>query len=213
MTAVEVHVHRDPPAVAGRRDQMGVLLLILADIAFVLSLMFSYLYLRFLNVNGRWLPEEITPVAPGTTWVVNVLLIVGAVILALGFRSLRPGRAGGFVASAGLALVIALAALVLQWWQLATFGFPSAENGYFSSAYSSVMVTLAGANIFHILLAVIVTLGLFARGLRGMYRDGEPWQPRLGVYWWTWVAISAVLVGLMTTFLVASPSPPSLPIG
>ena len=213
MSETAVHVHHDPPAVVARRDRMGVLLLILADIAFVLCLMFSYMYLRFLNVNGLWLPEEITPADPGITWVINVVLLVGALIFWGALRSLKAGKKGGFVAASGLALLVAIAALVMQWWQLANFGFPSAENGYFASAYSSAMVVLAGANIFHIFLAVIITLGLFNRGIQGKYSADSAWQPQLGMLWWTWVVISAVLVGLMTTFLVQTPYPPSMPIG
>ncbi len=207
----EVHVHHDPPVVVARRDRMGVLLLIVADIAFVLCLIFTYLYLRFLNVNGMWLPEEVTPAESGMTWVINGVLIIGAVMSWAGLRGLRQGRAPVLVTTSALALIIAITALVLQWWHLANYGFPSAENGYFASAYSSTMVALAGANIFHILLTVIIALGLLSRSLMGKYSAENPWQPQLGAYWWTWVAVSSILVGLVTTFLVASPYPPSMP--
>lgn len=211
MTAyADVHVHRDPPDVVGRRDRMGVLLLIVADIAFVLCLMFSYLYLRFLNVNGLWLPEEVSPAASGMTWIVNAVLIVGAVVFLLGVRSMRAGRQGAFVGAAAVAFILAVVALVLQWTQVANFGFPAAENGYFASAYSSSMVILAGANVFHILLTVVISLGMLTRGSMGKFAAPAAWQPRLGMYWWIWVAVSSVLVGLMTTLYVQTPYPPSM---
>ncbi len=207
----EVHVHRDPPAVVARRDRMGVLLLIVADIAFVLSLMFTYLYLRFLNVNGLWLPEGVAPIDWGFTWLVNAVLIAGAIVLGLGYRGLRSGRVGAFTLAATGSLILALAALVLQWMQVANFGFPAAENGYFASAYSSTIVALATANLLHIVLTIVITLGLVTRGRMGKFSASDPWQPQLGLFWWTWVAISAVIVGVMTTLYVQTPFPPSMP--
>lgn len=206
----DVHVHRDPPDVVGRRDRMGVLLLIVADIAFVLCLMFSYLYLRFLNVNGLWLPEEVSPAPDGMTWIINAILIVGALVFVFGVRAMRAGRTGAFVGAAAVALILAIVALVMQYVQLSNFGFPAAENGYFASAYSSSIVILSGANLFHIFLTVVISLGMVTRGRMGKFAAPAAWQPRLGMYWWIWVAVSAVLVGLMTTFYVHTPFPPSM---
>lgn len=212
MTAhAEVHVHHDPPAVVARRDRMGVVLLIVADIAFVLCLMFTYLYLRFLNVNGLWLPEEVTPAQAGMTWIVIAALFVGAVVFSIGLRALRSGNRSAYVSAAAVAFVIAVVAAVLQWMQLANFGFPAAENGYFASAYSSTMVTLAAANLFHLILTVFISLGLFTRGVMGKVTSDAPWQAQLGRLWWIWVTVSAFLVGLMTTFYVYTPYPPSIP--
>lgn len=209
-THAEAHVHRDPPAVVARRDRMGVLLLIVADIAFVLSLIFSYLYLRFLNVNGLWLPEEVQPAEVSLTWIINLVLLVGVISAVLASRGARAGRQGSLVSASLVALLVAVVAFVLQWHQLATFGFPAAENGYFASAYSSAIVILAGANAFHLLLTVFISLGIAIRAKRGLFTDPGAWQPRLAMYWWTWVLLSSVIVALMTTFFVQTPYPPSM---
>jgi heme/copper-type cytochrome/quinol oxidase subunit 3 len=206
----EVHVHHDDPETVGRRERFGVVLLIVADIAFVGCLMFSYMYLRFLNVNGAWLPEEITPALTSPTWLVAGALVVGAAVFTWGTRSLRAGNQRAFLVAGVIALLVAVAALVLQIMQLRDFNFPAGEKGYFASGYSSSMVTLAGANAFHILLTIFITLGIVNRTRLGLYRSTSAWQPRFAMYWWVWIAISAVLVGLMTTFLVATPSPPSM---
>jgi heme/copper-type cytochrome/quinol oxidase subunit 3 len=209
-TDVHVHVHRDPPAVAGSRDRMGVVLLIVADIAFVLCLMFTYLYLRFLNVKGLWLPDEITPAPSGPTWVVVVVLFIGAVAFAWGARSLRAARPGPFAVGSWVAVAASIVALVVQIQQLFGFNFALQENGRYLSAYSSSMVALAGANAFHIMLTAFIAIGIANRTRLGRYEDPESWQPRIATYWWTWVVVSAALVGLMTTFLVTTPFPPSM---
>lgn len=210
MTSTDVHVHRDSPAVSGSRDRMGVVLLIVADIAFVLCLMFTYIYLRFLNANGLWLPDEITPAPSGPTWVVVAVLFVGAVVFAWGSRSLRSSRPGLFGVASWVAVVAAIVALVLQIQQLSGFNFALQDNGRFLSAYSSSMVALAGANAFHIILTVFISIGIANRARLGRYEDPTSWQPRIATYWWAWVVVSAVLVGLMTTFLVSTPFPPSM---
>jgi hypothetical protein len=59
-------------------------------------------------------------------------------------------------------------------------------------------------------VTAFVTAGIANRARIGRYAEPPAWQPVFVSYWWIWVAISAVLVGLMTTFLVGSPSPPSM---
>ena len=57
-TSTEHVMHHDAPEVVGRRERLGVRLIILADGAFVFSMIFSYFYLRNLNVNNGWLPAD-----------------------------------------------------------------------------------------------------------------------------------------------------------
>ena len=209
-TDMHVHVHRDPPAVSGSRDRMGVVLLIVADIAFVLCLMFTYMYLRFLNVNGLWLPAEITPAPSGPTWLIVAALFIGAVVYAWGARSLRGSRPAPFRIASWVAVVAAVVALAVQVQQLYGFNFALQDDGRYFSAYSSSMVALAGANAFHIIMTTFIAIGIANRARAGRYEDPESWQPRIAAYWWSWVVVSAVLVGLMTTFLVATPFPPSM---
>ena len=206
----EVHVHRDPPNVQGSRDRLGVVLLIVADIAFVACLIFTYLYLRFLDIGGMWLPPELDPASPGPTWLIIAVLAVGAGVFAWGVRGLRLGRQGNFASAAVVSLVLVLVALALQVWQLQTFNFAVQENGRYLSAYSSCMVALAGANFFHLILTAFISVGMVVRARKGLYRDPAAWQPRIARLWWAWVLVSALVVGLMTTYLVGTPGPTTL---
>jgi heme/copper-type cytochrome/quinol oxidase subunit 3 len=51
-TDTEFHIHHDAPEVVGRRERLGVRLLIVADGSFVFAMIFSYFYLRNLNANN-----------------------------------------------------------------------------------------------------------------------------------------------------------------
>ena len=52
------HVHHDAPEVVGRRERLGVRLLIVADGAFLFGMLFTFFYLKNLNNSGAWLPPD-----------------------------------------------------------------------------------------------------------------------------------------------------------
>ena len=54
--STETHTHHEHPDVVGSRNRLGVILILVADIAFALSILFVYFYLRGQNVNDMWLP-------------------------------------------------------------------------------------------------------------------------------------------------------------
>jgi len=211
-STIEVHVHHDPPAAVASREKMGVLLLILADVAFVASLVFTYLYLRFLNTEGQWLPDGVVAAVPTLTWVINAILVIGLVAFLVGVSRLKSGDARAFPVMSGVALVAVIAAAVMQWIQIQSFAFPQTEAGTFQGTYASSMLILAGANLFHLLLTVFITLGMTIRSVVGRFAAGALSQPKLGKYWWIWVVASSIIVGLMTTFLTQTPYPPSIPM-
>ena len=205
-----VHLHHDSPDAVGRRDRLGVILLIVADIAFVGSLMFSYMYLRFLNTEGAWMPEGMIEAPPLIAWIVITIMVIGLVAFYLGVRGMKAGKPSSLALGAGVALIAALSSLVFEIVKMSQFNFPLSDKGYFAGGYSSTMVTLAGANAFHLVLTIVITLGILNRARLGKYKDPASWQPRIATYWWLWVVVSALLVGLMTTFYVSSPYLPSM---
>lgn len=93
---------------------------------FFLAFLFGYFYLRSLDVNGRW---KIGPVNPsiGLGVVIVVALVLSAVLMRMAAK--RPERA---VALGSLALLLALAAVVLQVIEWTTLGFGPASGGYAS---------------------------------------------------------------------------------
>ena len=85
--SLDTHAHSNPhhehPDVVGSRNRLGVILLIVADVAFALSMVFTYFYLKAQNVNDMWLPaatEEnpaITAVSSAGAWKITAVAAVG----------------------------------------------------------------------------------------------------------------------------------------
>lgn len=201
MTSVTIgdpDLHVEDPDLIGRRWRTGVLLFIVADAAFVAALIFSYLYLRGLNTSKAWLAPKQDTAAIWLSWVIALILVVSAVVFRWSDLGIRSGNVGRLVTGSVFALVLVVADAVVQFVQLASFPFGMAD-----SAYSSSMYTLAGANLFHLLLTAFLGLAMWNRSRRHMYSDTNNWQVELVGLWWNWVALAAVAVSLATSFITS----------
>jgi heme/copper-type cytochrome/quinol oxidase subunit 3 len=184
----------------GRRWRSGVILLIVADVAFVGSLVFSYFYLRGLNTEGNWLAPK-TSIAPiWVGWVIAAILVVSALAYRWGQLGIHAGNSGRLVTGTAVAVVLLVGDVVVQIIQLATLPF-----GVNASSYSSSVYVLGGANVFHLLLTLFIGVGLFNRARMGKYASDNDWQVRLVGIWWNWIAGAAIITAIATSF-VASPN-------
>jgi heme/copper-type cytochrome/quinol oxidase subunit 3 len=203
MTAVTVGspvLHHEDRDTIGRRWRTGVMLLIVADAAFVASIVFSYFYLRGLNTDGHWFPKN-SPIAPiWVAWVIAAGAVLSALIFRWGQQGFKPGSESRLLLGTGVAVVLILADSVGQVIQISTLPF-----GVSHSAYSSSIYVFAGANLFHLLLTLFVGVGLWNRVRVGQHSPVNDWQARLVGIWWTWISIAAV-VSAFTTSFVASPN-------
>ena len=194
----EFHIHHDAPAVVGRRERLGVRLLIVADGAFVVGMIFSYFYLRGLNANNSWVPKGGHTLAASTGWVIAAPLIAAAIVHKIGVKS-RSAVASGFV------LLAMLVGGYLQWKQLAHMPFVAVDDGgrhFFEGAYASNWVVLAGANMFHYIIGAFIALGLFIRGFRAKVDPTlEYWRQLTASSWFTWIAIAGVLCAITTSIV------------
>lgn len=183
-------VHDSPEAV-GRTQRLGVLLLIGGDVAFVLSLVFTYLYLRGLNTEGGWIPEHGHVVGSALGWVIAAVMVVSWVAYRWAETGVvRPGRLRlGLLLAVGLVVVD----LVLQAYQLATAGIVVADG-----AYASAWMALSGYHALHLVLTLFIGIGVWNRCRLGRFA-ADHWHVRLVGYWWAWVAISAVLTAATTS--------------
>ena len=195
----EFHVHHDSPEAIGRRERLGVRLLIVADGSFLFAMIFSWFYLRNLNVNGGWLPKGVHTFSTSSGWIAAAGLIVAAVAHRLGERN-RSSRS--------LTSLIVLVALLIggyfQWHQLAHMPFITKDDAgrpFYNGAYASNWVLVAGANMFHYVISAFIALGLVLRGRRvKLDATLEEWRQRTAGSWFTWIAIAAVLSALVTSF-------------
>jgi heme/copper-type cytochrome/quinol oxidase subunit 3 len=184
-----------------RRQRLAVLLLIGADAVFALMLVFTYFYLRGLNVSDEWLPAGVQTVSSATTWAITIIVILSAASYAWGVAS---RSASGLRAGTAIGLLLLLVDLVIQVMQLAFVPFHST-----SGAYASSFLVLAGYHVAHLLLALFLGVGVLVRASRGMSGPRFRSQLRLVEYAWIWVAGAAVLFAV--TLMFTAPLHASVP--
>ncbi len=186
----QFHVHHDAPEVVGRRERLGVRLLIVADGAFVFGMLFTFFYLKNLNMSDQWLPakkDHVFSVASG--WMATLPLIVAFISHKLGQRNLK--QIGTYSIVTFFALVFGL---VYQINQIAHMPFIIEDLHVFDGAYASSWVLMAGANTFHYILGSFIALGLVIRARRASVDPTlDKWRIRTAASWFTWIAVSGVI--------------------
>ena len=191
----QFHIHHDAPEVVGRRERLGVRLLIVADGAFVAGMIFSYFYLRGLNANEAWVPKGGHTLSASIGWMAALPFVIAAIVHKIGTRN-RSNT------TAGIVLLAMLVGAYIQWHQLATMPFITKDDGgrhFFEGAYASNWVVLGGANLFHYFVGTFIALGLFIRGFRANVDPTlEHWRQLTASSWFTWIAISGVLCAITT---------------
>jgi len=190
----------DSPDVVGNRERTGLLLLIVADAAFVFSLAFSYLYLRGLNTNKAWITEETTRASQSSIWIITALIALAAISYNWGLSGVRNGNDSRLLLGSVAASVLSLIGLI---WQLVQFN----SAPYFvptTSAYTSMLIALAVGNVIHLVLITFVSFGIWNRARQGLYSRNHFWQVRIVGVWFAWVAFSTV-IGSLLTMVVNAP--------
>lgn len=191
-THEHVAVHDHDPA---RGQKMAVLLLIIADASFVLSMVFTYFYLRGLNTDGNWIAQGSSAVTPVYGWIIAAITIVSAAAYRWGELGFRAGRKGTLLSGAAVAIVLVLADLAVQIWRMVVM--PGSVG---TDSYNSVVMLMGGAQVFHLLITLMLGIAIFNRTRHGLASKSSKWHARMVGYWWLWVAASAIIVAFCTTF-------------
>ncbi len=198
-TDTEFHIHHDSAEKVGRRERLGVRLLIVADGSFVFGMIFSWFYLRNLNENNAWLPKGVHTFTTASGYTAAIGLIIAALAHRAGEMNHGLRRVSSIVVFLAL-----LVGAVYQWHQMAHMPFIAHDdNGrpFYNGAYASNWVLVAGANMFHYLLGAFVALGLVIRGYRTKLDPVlEEWRQRTAGSWFTWIAISGILCAIAASF-------------
>jgi heme/copper-type cytochrome/quinol oxidase subunit 3 len=112
---------------------------------------FAYFYLRALNSHGLWHPAGFTGPQPWAGAVIMALIVASAAVQTLVLQRIKNGHKGTWQAGAGVALVLGLAAIGLQVWQLLNLPFFPGSAGFasvFVGATPVFIVFVFGAMIW-----------------------------------------------------------------
>lgn len=192
--------HHEHPDVVGSRNRLGVILILVADIAFFLSMLFVYFYLKQQNVNGMWLPkatEESPAVEPLSVTGPTQLFILCAVGLAFNYFAITGSRIKSrerINIGTSMALLISIVATVMQIQQMNSTGFTTRMGAYASTYYLFAFISL-----IHLVITVFVALGNWNRGRLGLYTQNH-WHLSISNVWWIWMTVSAGLGAFALSF-------------
>ena len=191
--STETRAHHEDPDVVGSRNRLGVILILVADISFALSMMFVFFYLKSQNIHDMWLPKgdeehaAIHPLSSSPAWTVTAIAAVGMLLHYFGLRSARNGNQSALKTSGLLALLAALIGSVYQWNTISNAPFTFYEGTYVSAFY---LLTIM--NLVHLLLTVFISFGNWNRSRLGLYRSNY-WHVDIVNVWWIWMAVSSGL--------------------
>ena len=189
--------HHLPAAAVAHQQRRVVQFFILADAIFFACLLFSYYYLRSLNVDGGWLNHEGQQTAASwLVWVITAVTVLSAVAYRSGETGIRRGVRSRFQSGALIGIILVVLAIGLMVYQARTWPILMSDG-----AYSSMFIVMAGVQSVHLVILLVVGIGVWNRGIKGKLDDGNYNHATLVGYFWYWVALTSVLSAI-TTFTV-----------
>ena len=202
--SVNTHAHTNPhhehPDVVGSRNRLGVILLIVADVAFALSMVFTFFYLKAQNVNDMWLPaatEEspaVIAVSSSGAWKITAIAAIGLMAHFIALNNVRKGNQSGLKTFGLIAFVVSLIATVLQIQQFGAVSFT-----FYSGAYASCWYLFAVMNSVHLILTSFIALGNWNRSRLGLYK-ADHWHVDIVNVWWVWMVVSSLIGAFSLSF-------------
>jgi heme/copper-type cytochrome/quinol oxidase subunit 3 len=200
--SLDTHVnpHHEDPEVVGSRNRLGVILILVADIAFALSILFVFFYLKGQNVNDMWLPKAtadtpaITPLSSLSSWYVTAIAAFGLLAHNFGLRGVRAANQTQLKLGGLVALIAAVAATIYQNMQIANAPFT-----FYSGAYASCYYLITILNMVHLILTVFISFGNWNRSRLGIYAH-DHWHVDIVNVWWVWMTVSSLLGAFALSF-------------
>jgi heme/copper-type cytochrome/quinol oxidase subunit 3 len=96
------------------------------------AFVFAFFYLRSLNSHGDWYPAGFKPPQGWAGLLVMLLVVVSALLQTAVLQRIKAGRKGIWQRGAVITLVLGLAAVAIQIWQLTDLPFPPGFAGFAS---------------------------------------------------------------------------------
>ncbi|MGC2484664.1 MAG: hypothetical protein WA359_00260 [Acidimicrobiales bacterium] len=161
---------------------------------------------NLLNNGSLGSPKDVYvgPLSAGLQWLVCLFTIASAAVLWLGEKGLRATKnAKAFSPMALFAMVLALAGVAVAAVQLSDIPqvFVAVNDSLTMSytTYDSAIMAIIASTLGHLAILAFLGLGLAIRSARGVVSGDKWYQVRLVRYFWVWVAISSIVVTLITT--------------
>lgn len=199
------HHHESAEVVAGRQ-LVGVWLFIAGDAIILISLLFTYLYLRGLNTLHQWMPHGVYGASTLSAWIIVAVVAASAWAIWASDKSTSAGRSA--LPGALLAGLLAVVGIVLSAVAIADVPhrvIASSGVRVVAGSYASSLLAIDVSNLVHLLLLVFLGLAVVARARKGLISQASPTHLRLIRIFWVWVAVSVGLAAIVTTVFVASP--------
>jgi len=193
------------------KERLDLWLFIGGDLVFLLMELFFWFYLRALNTNGLWrgaactkanpctdglgnpITSEITKANPAYTLAIAGLVVIAALVIwRVEAASRAQAKRGAITGTATLALVVLLAAVVVQCIQFGKLPFTTIDG-----SYASCFIFFMGSTLGHLLLLSFLIFGLWNRARVGKYDGGHWYQVRLNRIFAVWIAISTCVLALV----------------
>ena len=112
---------------------------------------FAYFYLRSINSSGRWKGSGYHAPSMGYGVTILVLVLLSAAVQYVGLQRIKAGAKSAWQAAALVALLLGVAAVVVQIIQLLNLGFQPGSSGFsavFVDTYPVLLVSWLGAMIW-----------------------------------------------------------------
>jgi len=194
------NAHHEHPDVVGSRNRLGAILILVADVAFALGMVFVYFYLRSQNVNDMWLPkateehEAIVALSSSKAWTITAIAGFG---LLSHFYALKGARAHNATQLKLGSLVAFIASIVAIYFQYNTFA--TAPFTFSDGAYVSCFYLFAILNFVHLALTIFISFGNWNRARLGLY-ESNVWHVDIVNVWWVWMVVSSLLGAFCLSF-------------
>jgi heme/copper-type cytochrome/quinol oxidase subunit 3 len=191
------HIEPEPPGWQLRAVWVAVRLWVGSASFFFVSFVFAYFYLRAIDSNNSWKIGSVNP-SLGIGLAIAGLLAVSAIVFRLG--AMRPTDTFG----AGIAaLVMALAAIILQFFEYTQLDFGASQGGYAAVFFGwTAMYAVFGVGCLYWIETQLASLWRARReGLQRPVREGVPTEDialmRAGIdacsFFWAYYAGVGVL--------------------
>ena len=115
------------------------------------AMIFAFFYLRSINAHGLWYPAGFPAPKQWTGAVIMALVVISALVQTAALQRIKAGHKGVWLAGAAIALVLGLAAVGLQVWQLLNLSFQPGASGFasvFTGATPIFLAVVVGAMIW-----------------------------------------------------------------